>query len=234
MEPSGLIRLFFAAPFAADDVSGLEAASRLLGADEAERAGRFVFDRDRMRFIAGHALVRRALSRCLDVDPADWRFAANAHGRPEVSLPEAGRQFRFSASRTDGMVMCAIAAGREIGADIEKLRPYPAGVVKRYFAGREAAAIAQKDEPERSAEFFKLWTLKEAYCKAKGVGLAIPTDKLSFDVSGNPPALAILPPLEDDSAAWAFRTLSPPGGYLVALCAEIRNQPEVSMTIERF
>lgn len=210
----------------------MNAAISILSTEEVERADRFRFDADRNRFITGRAVVRHALSRFADVEPADWRFTVNSFGRPQIAGPAEFRQLRFSASRTNGLTMCAVTRGREIGADLECLREYPANIVESYFSQNEARAIRQGTLEERSFLFFAKWTLKEAYCKAKGLGLSIPIAKTSFSLVNEQPRMTIEPPLEDDSARWKFRLFSPRPKYVAALCVDVRQQPMAYIEVD--
>lgn len=186
------IRVFLAAPIPVDDSRRLNDAISVLSAEEVERADRFRFDGDRSRFITGRALVRYALSRFANVEPADWRFGTNDLGRPLITGPAEIQRLRFSASRTDRLVMCGVTRGRQIGVDLECLRDHPANVVEHYFSRNEARTIRQSAPAERSRLFFANWTLKEAYCKAKGMGLSIPLQKISFAFENQEPELTIV------------------------------------------
>ena len=106
----------------ADALARLDAYRRLLTADEHERMARFVFERDRRAFLLTRALVRTTLSRYAAVAPADWRFIANVHGRPEIlDRPEGVPDLRFNISHTDGLIACAVTIGREVGVDVENI-----------------------------------------------------------------------------------------------------------------
>jgi 4'-phosphopantetheinyl transferase len=179
----------------------------LLTPDEHERMARLIFDRDRQRFLLTRALVRTMLSRYAPVAPADWRFIANVHGRPEI----AGRRadvpdLRFNISHTDGLVACAVTIGREVGVDVEHVgRRLIHDVATRFFAPREVADLRALPETEQARAFFDYWTLKEAYIKARGFGLALPLADFAFHLSPErTPAISFEPALPDDPASWQF------------------------------
>jgi hypothetical protein len=90
----------------------------ILSHDEIRRAGSFRFERDRRLFTFARALVRRTLSRYVNVPPSSWRFGSSPLGRPFILFPTEARTLRFSASHTDGLVMCAVAAGRDVGLSL--------------------------------------------------------------------------------------------------------------------
>ncbi len=232
LEASQSVRVFLAVPIPLGDGGRVKDAISILSTEEIARADRFRFDADRNRFITGRALVRHALSRFANVEPADWRFTTNGFGRPQIAGPAGFHHLKFSASRTNGLAMCAVTGGREIGADLEYLREYPADVAERYFSRNEARSISQGACEERSFLFFANWTLKEAYCKAKGVGLSIPIAKVQFSFVDEQPRMTIEPPLEDDSARWRFRLLRPTPEHVAALCVDVRQQPMPNIEID--
>lgn len=180
----------------------------LLSAEEHDRMGRLVFERDRRRFLLTRALVRNMLSRYAGVAPADWQFIANAYGRPEILDRPAGvPDLRFNISHTDGLIACAVTIGREIGVDVEHVgRHLTQDIAARFFAPAEVAHLKSLPDAEQERVFFDYWTLKEAYIKARGFGLALPLGEFAFQLSPEgPPAISIEPSLNDDPATWQFR-----------------------------
>jgi 4'-phosphopantetheinyl transferase len=186
-----------------------EAALRdhaLLQPDERERAARFKFDADRRMYVAAHALLRRALSRHAPVDPAGWRFSGKEGERPEVAGPAHSPRLRFSLSHTRSVAACAIVPDVDVGLDVEDLtREAPLEVADR-FASVERAALAALGSGPREELFFVYWTLKEAYIKARGLGLAIPLDQIAFDASLPKIEVAFGAGCPDDAAAWRFES----------------------------
>jgi len=134
-----VVRVAFATPIEPVNVVGRAETLAVLSEDEVSRMARFHFGRDRQLFVSARALVRRTLSQYLDIMPADWRFATDQHGRPEVVFPSEGRVLKFSVAHTDGLVMCAVAVDRAVGADVEHMRECPLDVVNRFFAPDRSA-----------------------------------------------------------------------------------------------
>jgi len=179
----------------------------LLSTEEHERMGRLVFERDRYRFLLTRALVRNMLSRYARVEPADWQFIANMHGRPEILDRPAGvPDLRFNLSHTDGLIACAVTIGRELGVDVEHVgRRLTQDVAARFFAPAEVAHLKSVSDAEQERLFFDYWTLKEAYIKARGFGLALPLGDFAFQLSPErAPSISIAPSLNDDPATWQF------------------------------
>jgi 4'-phosphopantetheinyl transferase len=169
-------------------------ADRLLDAGERARAARFAFERDRGRFVAGRAALRAVLAGYLGADPAALAFTLGPHGKPALL---GGPTFSFSNSQ--GRALCAVGRGREVGVDLEALRPVPdaAGIARSVLTAEEQAAWQAAGGGDRA--FLRLWTRKEAALKALGLGLAALDGAL-------PPAPS--PALHD---------LEVGGGYLAAL-----------------
>jgi 4'-phosphopantetheinyl transferase len=206
-------------------------AERLLSPAELARARRFQFDADRRRFVATRALVRATLSRRAAVDPEHWQIEIDAQGRPFVAGPSEAAALVFSAAHTDGLVLCAVARGRAVGVDVERVRERaPLEVAGHFFAPAEVAALGAL-APERQAEgFFTCWTLKEAYAKARGLGLSLPLDGFAFDLDGSVhPRVTFAPALGDDPGAWRFFSLRPAAGYRAAVCVGRADGAEVRL-----
>lgn len=177
--------------------------------DERKKRDRFRFEKDQHTCLVTRALVRTVLSRYEDVAPEAWRFRANEHGRPEIDEPHEARSLKFNLSHTNGLIVCLVARGREVGVDVEdrERRGRLLDVADRFFSPSEVAALRALPKREQLDRFFLYWTLKESYIKARGMGLAIPLSQFSFDV-GPDIAIAFDPRLEDDPVSWQFTAMS--------------------------
>ena len=190
-----------------DALARLDGYRAFLSDDEHARMARFVFDRDRRAFLLTRALVRTTLSRYSSLAPQQWRFITNPHGRPEIlERPSGCPDLRFNLSHTDGLIACAVTVGREVGVDVEHInRHLVRDVAGRFFAPREVSDLNRLPEPERQRVFFDYWTLKEAYIKARGFGLALPLGDFAFKLDPpNAPTITFEPSLDDDPATWQF------------------------------
>lgn len=157
----------------------------ILSTEEAQRYARFHFEKDRRQFLLTRALVRDVLSRYVAVEPSRLVFTRNEYGKPALAEP-AACPVVFSLSHTKGLSVCAVASAQMIGVDVERLdrtNCHP-DVANRFFAPSEAAYLEGLDGDQRRLEFLRLWTLKEAYVKARGKGLSIPLN--SFAVACPP------------------------------------------------
>ena len=194
----------------------------LLAADERARQARFRFAGDQRRYLVTRALVRTALSRYAAVRPQEWAFSVGAHGRPAIAAPLHVPALEFNVSHSDDLVMLGVTSGRALGIDVEGLEARDADIagLDRYFAPEESAALLALAPAERRRRFFELWTLKESYIKARGMGLAIALDAFRFELTGEHGlTLHMRPQLGDSPERWRLWQLDPRPGYLAAVCA---------------
>ncbi len=201
----------------------VNALKQVLAPDERERADRFVRAEDRTRFIVGRGVLRTILGRYLDLDPRHLQFRYNPFGKPAIEPAAGGELIRFNVSHSGDIVLYAITSGREIGVDVERIRPDfgTEEIAQRFFSGREVATLRGLPASCRLEAFFACWTRKEAYLKARGEGLSRPLDR--FDVSLTPGQPAELLHVYDDAAEpahWSLRALSPGPGHVAALAVE--------------
>jgi 4'-phosphopantetheinyl transferase len=198
--------------------AGLQRLKSTLAKNELERAERFIFDQDRNRFIAARGILRDVLARYLQCAPQTIEFVYAARAKPAISGGGSFHPLRFNLSHSHGLALIGLAREREIGIDVERIRPEFASeeIAKRYFSAKEIDELSRLPADLRTEGFFLCWTRKEAYIKAKGEGLHIPLD--SFDVSltpGLPPELNC-----PDCLRWSMRSLSPRSGYVAAVVEE--------------
>jgi len=204
--PEDEVHLWYLLPDATDDPALTAAYEAFLAPEERVRRDRYRFEHSRREYLLTRALARATLSRYAPVAPAAWRFRQNQYGRPEIDLPEHDA-IRFNLSNTRGLIACVVAHDRELGVDVEdtERKSETVGVADRFFSPREVTALHTLPEAEQRSRFFDYWTLKEAYIKARGMGLAIPLDQFSFLLDQPPPLrIAFDPRLGDDAATWQF------------------------------
>jgi 4'-phosphopantetheinyl transferase len=195
----------------------------------------FRFPKDRHCYVVTRALLRTVLSRYAELDPAQWSFALNAYGKPEISNPYRAKQrVSFNLSHTDGLIVLGIAAGTALGVDTENVNTRGAtiDIAESFFAADEIAALRQLTAEEQNKRFFSYWTLKEAYVKARGMGLSIPLDEISFHLSDDDPGteISFRSPLKDPST-WRVWQFCPSPDHLVALCIEHNEQISIESEI---
>src|SRR5262249_28670043 len=139
------------------------------------------------------------------------RFAADTHGKPFVQAPTTPPPLRFNLSHTDGLVACVVARGLDVGVDVEDVgrRCDVLGLARSCFAADEVAHLERLPAAARPDAFFDFWTLKEAYVKARGLGLALPLKEFAFELRDDGQARARFTSAGEDPAHWQFARLRP-------------------------
>ncbi|HKV39244.1 MAG TPA: 4'-phosphopantetheinyl transferase superfamily protein [Blastocatellia bacterium] len=194
-----------------------------LAEDERKRAERFHFERDRRRFIVARGILRALLGHYLEAGAAQIEFSYSAYDKPGLAGSFAQSGLRFNISHSQGMALLAFTMGRELGVDIEQIRPdFATGdIAGRFFSASEIAALDSLPPGTRAEAFFNCWTRKEAYIKAIGEGLSCPLDK--FDVTlrpGEPAELLATRVQSEQASRWRMSALTPGGDFKAALIVE--------------
>ena len=156
---------------------------------EKQRAARFVFARDRSRFITCRGLLRVVLAQLLSLNPVEVTFNYGEKGKPH--LQDSPLFFNLSHSNDQA----CIAACREtaLGIDVERIRAPThhtwVDLAQRFFSTAEIAELMALPASRQSEAFFACWTRKEAYLKLHGLGLALPLNRFSVTVDPDMPAM---------------------------------------------
>lgn len=200
------------------EIPFLERFEGVLSVPEQERAARFVLQRDRIRFVVGRGVLRFVLARYTGWPATMVPLTLGPAGKPRLPVDEAGAATCFNVSHSDGLVVCAVARDREIGIDIEALRPSTSyrEIAEHSFSPVELAEWRALPPEHLLEGFFMCWTRKEAYVKAVGAGLSL--SLRSFAVSLTPGRPAVL--TSEDAEKWAMRSFCPDQGYVGAIVAE--------------
>jgi 4'-phosphopantetheinyl transferase len=199
------------APLAANyDAAQLTYFETLLDVGERARWQRFRFAEDRERFLVGRAFLRTVLARTLGRDdPAALQFVTATHGKPELAGNDAGK-LHFNLSHTDAMLVLATSARHALGVDVEALTRTVdlLPLAQRYFTQQEYDDLRSMQGSAQRERFFTLWTLKEAWLKACGLGLRVPLDSFSFALSGTQPQIVFGAPHDDSPERWQLRVFA--------------------------
>ncbi|MER9726613.1 MULTISPECIES: 4'-phosphopantetheinyl transferase superfamily protein [unclassified Mesorhizobium] len=223
LEPNGVdLWLTYFDEISAPDI--LSFYRNVLTEDERGQESRFHFSYHRRRYLVTRAAVRSVLSRYVHVEPQDWRFRKNAFGRPSIAnLPNGVPDIDFNISHTKGLIVVGIVGGKFFGVDVENVRLGSSllDIADQFFSPEEVVALAAEPCSQQHGRFFEYWTLKEAYIKARGLGLAIPLHLFSFHFGPtNTITMSAREELEDAPTRWKFWQLRPKEDYLIAACSE--------------
>lgn len=198
----------------------LERLESHLSDDERRRAARFRLPELRRRYVAAHGVLRVLLGSYLRVAPSVPRFQLNAHDKPFL-IPECSAELKFNLSHAGEMALFAFALAREVGVDIEQIRPMPSGVqiADRFFTPAESARIRSAPPESRDEVFFEHWVRKEAFVKAVGQGVSFGLNRFQLpEVPGGSPTPVpfTCPP---DPAVWSLAPLRAGDEYTGAVVA---------------
>lgn len=186
---------------------------KFLSPDEMKRLERFHFEKHRLQFLVSHTFLRIVLSRYQGCSPASIEYSLNAYGKPSLRLHAGQPGISFNLSHADGLACCAVAKDGEVGVDVECIERLEKGdeISEQFFSSVEFSdMMALEDEKSRKERFFHLWTLKEAYIKAKGMGLSHRLDLFSFHFSEDERiGITFDPKLEESPEYWNFSLLQP-------------------------
>ncbi|MES2221043.1 MAG: 4'-phosphopantetheinyl transferase superfamily protein [Acidobacteriota bacterium] len=200
------------------DRSPLDTDWQTLGDAETARARRFVFPRDRDRYVCAHAAMRTLLSHYTGIPAGRMNFSAGQHGKPHVECATGTPPVHFNLTHSAGLALLAVSCDYALGIDVEQIRPIDANVAAHHFSPRELLALDRLPASQWLAGFFRCWTSKEALLKGEGLGLNAPLDGFDVEVSPQlPPALIAAAPHANIPLAWTLLELKPEDDFVATL-----------------
>ncbi len=203
------------------DEASLRNLKGTLSPDERERAGKFHLERDRQRFTASRGTLRTILGRYVDADPAVLRFRRLEHGKPKLVEGSTRPAVEFNLSHSADVGLFAFTVGDGLGVDVEAVRSGRdlLGIADRFFSPREIACLRAVKESQRESIFFSVWTRKESYLKARGIGISLPLNTVDVSERLDSGVVKLRIEGDDDSASWCLVDLDVGDGFRAALCA---------------
>ncbi len=211
------------------------AALALLNDEERQQQQRFIPPAKKHEFLVTRVLVRSVLGEMLGMAPDSLAFVRNEWGRPALAPELVTTPLHFNISHTDGLVVCLVSNEHELGVDTEQLSRAPTllKLAANVFAADELNALSQLPDHEKEQRAVDLWTLKESYIKARGMGLALPLDGFAFHFEPDGIRLEIAPELNDDGANWAFQTRML-GSHIISTALALQGQDKSSASTIQF
>lgn len=198
----------------------------LLSEDEQARAKRFHFAKDSHRFIVARSMLRTILGRYLNTSAQRLQFSYGPTGKPILAIPQGDQTLCFNLSHSGQVVLYAVAWNREVGVDVEQIRPERdwQSIAARFFAPQEQEALNQLAPDLQLQGFFNGWTRKEALLKAMGKGLTIPLDQISVALTPGKPAQLLHVGWDPQATSlWSIQDLPIEPGYAAAVAAAGQN-----------
>ncbi len=174
-----------------------------LTSDESNRSDRLRFAHDRRRFIVARGALRTLLASYLGAAPGRIRFVYNPFGKPALT-PEFGDRIKFNLSHSGDLALIAVASSADLGIDLEYIRARPgdAELARCFFSDSEVEHLTRLPSHLHAHAFFRSWTRREAYVKARGEGLDL--------AQGD----------KTRAGCWSLFTLHPAPGYIGALAIQ--------------
>jgi 4'-phosphopantetheinyl transferase len=190
-----------------------------LSDDERIRFRRFRHALASYQFLAGRLVIRQWLQAISGTAAGEWQFAEGPRGRPTIASPSS--PWSFNLAHSGGMVACVLSRIEHVGVDLEHLdrRPMADELFRRYCSPDEIADIERHEGDERSQRFLMYWTLKEAYLKARGLGIAVHLADVEFSLAGADPAIGFRESLTGTDPGWAFALFQPTPRCLLSVAA---------------
>jgi 4'-phosphopantetheinyl transferase len=155
--------------------------------------------------------------------PRELQFSYGPYEKPLLVAQQDGHTLQFNVSHSQELGLCAVSLGRAVGVDLEKIRPdfINEKIPEQFFSHQETAKLRALPVPFQESAFFKCWTRKEAFFKAKGGGLSLKLDQ--FEVSfapGEPTAILNIYDDPKESDRWSLIDLDPGPGFAAAVAVE--------------
>jgi 4'-phosphopantetheinyl transferase len=204
--------------------------SRLLSIEEINRAERYRFKKDRVRFIARRWILRQLLGQYCNIDPARISYQLNSFGKPGL----ASNQLSFNLSKSGDRMAFGFTLEKDVGVDIEQTRPHTnlSLLAKRSFSQEEQGELEALPPSLQVEAFYHTWTQKEAFIKAKGIGLSQPLEDFSVSVDpGKPGRLISLKDYPEEVSRWKMASFKPGADCWMAVCVRADREIEVLVKV---
>src|SRR5260221_1053777 len=189
----------------------LEQLAETLSKDECQRAGRFHFQQNKNRFVAGRGILREILGWLLGIVPHELVFSCGSRGKPRLAEPVVESRLHFNLAHCDSLAVYAVSRVLEVGIDLERIRPVfeTEEIVAQCFSEQERARWLSLPIGRRGEACFTCWTRKEALLKATGEGIGDQMDQIEVFFAGDVPG----------ERRWLLRSLTPALDYTAAVAA---------------
>jgi 4'-phosphopantetheinyl transferase len=207
-----------------DRRADLALLAQCLSPTEQQRARRLRLKDRREAFIYNRALVRRILAGYVGIEPSDVPLTTSSAGKPLWDAPIGNAAhspgLSFNLSHRHDLAILAVAQGRTLGVDLEAFDAqtnYDA-IARAALSPREMLLYQQIESADRPAALLRMWTRKEAFLKATGLGLGRPLSQIevTFSIS-EPPQLLASGDHRETPGDWLLESWSPRPDWFAAL-----------------
>lgn len=168
---------------------------------------------DKKRALLAEILLRYALKLDYGIQAEQVQFEFNRYGKPRLLNY---KDVNFNLSHSGQWVLCGISTD-SIGVDVEQIGNANLDIAKHYFMKREYDEILRRPPEEQKTMFYNLWTLKESYIKAEGVGLSKPLNSFGFEIQSNHIVFCME---EGEKNVYCFQLFNLDSSHIGAICTK--------------
>lgn len=186
----------------------------LLSEEREKKLDKFHFEADRLRSLYAEILLRYGLQK-EGIKQEDIQFVHNEYGKPTL---KDRKDLYFNISHSGDWVICAISS-KPVGADVEQVKNREMNIAERFFSPYEYKELMNCPKEKQAEYFCKLWTLKESYVKAIGMGLSKSFTSFWFEIHGGDVRMYTEESGRND---YYFYVYSIGEGYQAAICTKDR------------
>ena len=203
--------------FSVDDFShGIDIYRRFLSMEEIGKSNKFKFEKDRILNTLTRSSLRILSGLYLDSEPNAIEFKYGDFGKPAYNFPT---DVKFNVSHSGKFIVLAFVKDSEIGVDVEKIKTdfNVLKIAENFFSTSEIELLHNVEPDNLYKAFYRCWTRKESFIKAKGSGLSFPLTSFTVSVNHKEPKLLRTEwnPLEKEQ--WNLFSFDPASGYVGAL-----------------
>ena len=213
------------------DVVEPGAIENVLSAEEFSKYSAIKHPKSRQSYLTAHAMLRSVLSKYVDRPALQWEFTRGEHGKPLLCMSAGLPDIRFNLTHTDGLTACVVSLQGDCGIDVERhdaVHKFEA-VSQRMFADEESRFLLDHDFD--AAMFYRLWTLREAYVKALGLGLVGSTKDFYFQLDRTLESARLVHRQQSkEGERWSFKLFEPAPRYQLAVAFEAPRGTSVSLS----
>lgn len=194
-----------------------------LAKDEKDRAKRFYFEKDYNAYLLSRGILRSILAQYTGISPQAISLKYTLYGKPFLDPLQNSTGLYFNISHTHHCILYALTRNIEIGIDVEYLKSYLdyRGIAKSFFSNYEYQGLIETHHEQQRVLFYKIWTCKEAFIKAIGLGLSYSLADFDVDVQENQPAKMLnIKNAPDEAKQWKLCSFSPADGYIAAIATK--------------
>ncbi|MEW5755627.1 MAG: 4'-phosphopantetheinyl transferase superfamily protein [Pseudomonadota bacterium] len=206
----------------------------ILSGEEHDFCNKIAIQDKKDLFISSKVLLRKLLYCYTSVPASQWRFAINSFGRPCISEPSQYRSVQFNISHAKGLMACSISTFHEVGVDVENIsrdRDF-LGISRAFFCEREVDSLTSAPSHEVGRMFYTYWTLREAYLKAKGVGLSSPLSSFWFEQVPFP-RICFRHECKEAGKRWRFVSKRITDEHILALAIRANHKANINVRVYR-